>query len=102
MSDLLIKLFFSRALAIILMIAPQIQAAQPPGSDYTAQVAAAIVDFNFRDIPPEILNTADTLIADSLAVTVGAHHIALLNQLESILEVDGGESLILHSGRRGS
>ena len=37
-----------------------------------------------------------------MAVAVGAHHVALLAEIESLLEVDGGESLILASGNRGS
>lgn len=70
--------------------------------DYTAQVAAAVVAFDYVDIPPDVLATAEILIADSIAVTVGAHHVELLNQMETILEVDGGDSLILHSGNRGT
>lgn len=71
-----------------------------PGS-YTALVAGAVVAFDFKDIPAPVIAKVEQLIADSVAVAVGAHHIGLMNDLEEILEVNGGDSLILHSGKQG-
>lgn len=64
----------------------------------TAQLATAVVAFDYQDIPPEAVAKAEQLIADSIAVAVGAHHIELLNDLQAIFEVNGGTHLVLHSG----
>lgn len=67
----------------------------------TAQVAAAVVAFDYKLIPPEVVAKAEQLIADSVAVAVGAHHVEVLDDLQQILEVGGGDSLVLYSGKKG-
>jgi 2-methylcitrate dehydratase PrpD len=90
-----------RWFAISLLVVTVAPAHAETPNDLTEQVAAAIVAFDYRDISPEALSKAEQLIADSVAVAMGAHHIALMDDLEQIFEVNGGDSLILHSGNRG-
>ncbi len=79
---------------------------KPAGADadtptLTEQVASAIVAFKHSDIPPEAIGKAEELIRDSMAVAVGSHGVETLKVMEAVLEVDGGDNLILHSGSKG-
>lgn len=68
----------------------------------TQQVAKAIVDFSYDEIPEEVIEFTRYLIADSVAVAVGAHHTQIIKDVEEVLGVDGGDSLIMASGNKGS
>ena len=72
------------------------------GIGLTQQVARAIVDFSYEDIPDEVIEYTRYLVADSVAVAVGAHHAQIIKDVEKVLGVDGGDSLILASGTKGS
>ena len=71
-------------------------------TELTQQVAKAIVDFSYDEIPDEVIEFTRYLIADSVAVAVGAHHTQIFKDVEKVLGIDGGDSLILASGRKGS
>ena len=67
----------------------------------TQRLAEAIVAFDYDDIPPDVVRYAKQLMADNIAVAVGAHHVETTDLLQDIYEVNGGDHLILHSGKRG-
>jgi 2-methylcitrate dehydratase PrpD len=78
--------------------------AQEPSSkpnNLTEQVAHEIVAFDYDDIPPEVIAKAEQLIRDSLACAAGAHANPTLAAVEQIVEPNGGDCLILHSGKQG-
>ena len=84
---------------VLILLASGPGMAQEAGT--TARLAAAVAAFDYQDVPPQVTRYARQLIADSVAVAVGAHHVDTTHLLEDVLEVDGGNHLILHSGNRG-
>ena len=55
------------------------------GIGLTQQVARAIVDFSYEDIPDEVIEYTRYLVADSVAVAVGAHHAQIIKDVEKVL-----------------
>lgn len=70
-------------------------------TELTAEVAKAIYNFKYADIPPEAITKAKELIKDNLAVAVASHDAEVLKTMENLLEIDGGDHLILSSGKKG-
>lgn len=66
----------------------------------TERVAAAVVAFDYENIPPEAVAMAGTLIRDNLAVAVGSHDVDVLKTMEQVLDIDGGDYLLLSSGKK--
>jgi len=67
----------------------------------TMEFAKAVVAFEYDDISPEAKAMGIQLIADSVACAVGAHKNEMLAKMESIIDPNGGDCLILHSGEKG-
>jgi 2-methylcitrate dehydratase PrpD len=68
----------------------------------TQKVAQAVIAFSHEDIPPDVIEYTRYLIADSIAVAVGAHHTQVYKDVEAMLGINGGKSLLLASGRKAS
>ena len=66
----------------------------------TEQVAHGVVAFDYANFPPEVVTKAEELIRDSLACAVGAHSSEALLKWEEIIDPDGGECTIMHSGKK--
>lgn len=91
----------ARAFFIFVITLPSAAHAKPePG--LTGQFATAIIDFSYQDLPPEVVERARYLIADSLATAIGAHHTSIYQEVENIIGPSGGDHLLLASGKRAS
>ena len=75
--------------------------AHSESTSLTGQVAEAIVAFDYDRIPGHVKELTERLIADSVAVAVGSHHMPINEAMAEMFEVDGGDHLILHSGQKG-
>ena len=96
------KLFtgISPILAMIIVATGYTQK-QVPEMNLTERVAHEIVAFDFKNIPTETAALAEQLIRDSIACAVGAHSSEALLKWEAIIDPNGGDCTIMHSGKKG-